>query len=157
MPLIISSNLTLLHTLLLYLKPRTSHFSLLFSIYRTLQIFPLTLLYLPSICAAAEMQAIDRTHRIGQHKPIFATRFIIGWWVISRYRCLYCLIYILHISCLIFFLFFLFNYLSFLCTYTSNYHFDLLVFYFIIILIFCHRKHYRGKNLEITREKEASV
>ena len=26
---------------------------------------------------AAEMQAIDRTHRIGQHKPIFATRFII--------------------------------------------------------------------------------
>jgi DNA repair protein RAD16 len=23
------------------------------------------------------MQAIDRTHRIGQHKPIFATRFII--------------------------------------------------------------------------------
>ena len=27
---------------------------------------------------AAEMQAIDRTHRLGQHKPIFATRFIIG-------------------------------------------------------------------------------
>lgn len=26
---------------------------------------------------AAEMQAIDRTHRIGQYKPIFATRFII--------------------------------------------------------------------------------
>lgn len=26
---------------------------------------------------AAEMQAIDRTHRLGQHKPIFATRFII--------------------------------------------------------------------------------
>ena len=26
---------------------------------------------------AAEMQAIDRTHRIGQFKPIFATRFII--------------------------------------------------------------------------------
>jgi DNA repair protein RAD16 len=26
---------------------------------------------------AAEMQAIDRTHRIGQHKPIYATRFII--------------------------------------------------------------------------------
>jgi DNA repair protein RAD16 len=26
---------------------------------------------------AAEMQAIDRTHRIGQRKPIFATRFII--------------------------------------------------------------------------------
>ena len=25
---------------------------------------------------AAEMQAIDRTHRFGQHKPIFATRFI---------------------------------------------------------------------------------
>lgn len=26
---------------------------------------------------AAEMQAIDRTHRIGQYKPIYATRFII--------------------------------------------------------------------------------
>ena len=26
---------------------------------------------------AAEMQAIDRTHRIGQYKPIFATRFIL--------------------------------------------------------------------------------
>ncbi len=26
---------------------------------------------------AAEMQAIDRTHRIGQHKPIIATRFVI--------------------------------------------------------------------------------
>lgn len=26
---------------------------------------------------AAEMQAIDRTHRIGQHKPIHAVRFII--------------------------------------------------------------------------------
>ena len=26
---------------------------------------------------AAEFQAIDRTHRIGQYKPIFATRFII--------------------------------------------------------------------------------
>ena len=26
---------------------------------------------------AAEMQAIDRTHRIGQHRPIFATRFIV--------------------------------------------------------------------------------
>jgi hypothetical protein len=26
---------------------------------------------------AAEMQAIDRTHRIGQHKPIFATRLIV--------------------------------------------------------------------------------
>jgi len=26
---------------------------------------------------AAEMQAIDRTHRLGQRKPIFATRFII--------------------------------------------------------------------------------
>ncbi len=26
---------------------------------------------------AAEMQAIDRTHRIGQFKPIHATRFII--------------------------------------------------------------------------------
>lgn len=26
---------------------------------------------------AAEMQAIDRVHRIGQNKPIFATRFII--------------------------------------------------------------------------------
>jgi len=26
---------------------------------------------------AAEMQAIDRTHRLGQHKPIFATRFIV--------------------------------------------------------------------------------
>lgn len=26
---------------------------------------------------AAEMQAIDRTHRIGQRKPIYATRFII--------------------------------------------------------------------------------
>ena len=26
---------------------------------------------------AAEMQAIDRTHRLGQHKPIYATRFII--------------------------------------------------------------------------------
>jgi DNA repair protein RAD16 len=26
---------------------------------------------------AAEMQAIDRTHRLGQHRPIFATRFII--------------------------------------------------------------------------------
>jgi len=26
---------------------------------------------------AAEMQAIDRTHRLGQTKPIFATRFII--------------------------------------------------------------------------------
>mmetsp|Transcript_1763 Transcript_1763/g.5013 ORF Transcript_1763/g.5013 Transcript_1763/m.5013 type:complete len:184 (-) Transcript_1763:267-818(-) len=26
---------------------------------------------------AAELQAIDRTHRMGQHKPIFATRFII--------------------------------------------------------------------------------
>lgn len=25
---------------------------------------------------AAEMQAIDRTHRLGQHKPIYATRFI---------------------------------------------------------------------------------
>tara|TARA_B110000090_G_C13274543_1_gene405475 strand:- start:581 stop:829 length:249 start_codon:yes stop_codon:yes gene_type:complete len=25
---------------------------------------------------AAEMQAIDRTHRFGQHKPIFATRYI---------------------------------------------------------------------------------
>ena len=27
---------------------------------------------------AAEQQAIDRTHRIGQHKPIYATRFIIA-------------------------------------------------------------------------------
>ena len=27
---------------------------------------------------AAEMQAIDRTHRLGQHKPILATRFIIA-------------------------------------------------------------------------------
>lgn len=26
---------------------------------------------------AAEMQAIDRTHRLGQFKPIYATRFII--------------------------------------------------------------------------------
>lgn len=26
---------------------------------------------------AAEMQAIDRTHRLGQKKPIFATRFVI--------------------------------------------------------------------------------
>jgi hypothetical protein len=26
---------------------------------------------------AAEMQAIDRTHRIGQNKPIFATRLIV--------------------------------------------------------------------------------
>lgn len=26
---------------------------------------------------AAEMQAIDRTHRLGQRKPIYATRFII--------------------------------------------------------------------------------
>lgn len=26
---------------------------------------------------AAEMQAIDRTHRIGQYKPIFATRLIV--------------------------------------------------------------------------------
>ena len=26
---------------------------------------------------SAELQAIDRTHRIGQHRPIFATRFII--------------------------------------------------------------------------------
>ena len=40
-------------------------------------------LYIILYCAdpwwnpAAEMQAIDRTHRIGQHKPIFATRFII--------------------------------------------------------------------------------
>ena len=24
-----------------------------------------------------DFQAIDRTHRLGQHKPIFATRFII--------------------------------------------------------------------------------
>jgi len=27
---------------------------------------------------AAEMQAIDRTHRIGQHKPIYATRIIVS-------------------------------------------------------------------------------
>ena len=26
---------------------------------------------------AAEMQAIDRTHRLGQFKPIYATRFIV--------------------------------------------------------------------------------
>ena len=37
---------------------------------------PLHVPYHPLL--AAEMQAIDRTHRLGQHKPIFATRFIIG-------------------------------------------------------------------------------
>jgi DNA repair protein RAD16 len=42
-----------------------------------LSLFVLISLSLASTFAAAEMQAIDRTHRIGQHKPIHAVRFII--------------------------------------------------------------------------------
>ena len=29
-----------------------------------------------AVCRAAEMQAIDRTHRLGQYRPIRAVRFI---------------------------------------------------------------------------------
>lgn len=32
--------------------------------------------FLTTRCRAAEMQAIDRTHRLGQYRPIRAVRFI---------------------------------------------------------------------------------
>lgn len=67
----VALNLTVANHIFLMGKCCFDHISLLSLSYGIL------LLLDPWWNPAAEMQAIDRTHRIGQYKPIYATRFII--------------------------------------------------------------------------------